>query len=193
MTSRIWFVRHGESVANASGFLAGHHDSPLTPRGEAQARALAPALAALAPERLVASDLRRAWGTAALAWPADQPPLERTAALRERHLGDWERRDHASLRATGDNAALLSWRGTPPRGESHEMLARRVLTWLAEHDDGRRTVLFVHGGLIRAVVGLIDGTPHDRIGQWKVKNTEIVARSTPPERWAELLAALGPS
>lgn len=191
MIPRIWFIRHGESVANASGFLAGHHDSPLTARGEAQARALAPALRRLAPERIVASDLRRAWRTAGLAWPAPEPPLERTEALRERDLGAWERRDHASLRTTGDNARLLSWSDPPPQGESHAMLARRALTWLAEHDDGRRTLLFVHGGLIRAVVGLLDGIPHDRIGLWKVKNVEIVARATPPGRWSELLTTFG--
>ncbi len=188
MSCRIWFIRHGESTANAAGTLAGHLDAALTPRGEAQARALVPRLRGLGPDRIVASDLQRAWRTAQLAWPAPAPAIEQTPALRERDLGDWEGRDHASLRATGDNAHLLAWRGRPPRGESHALLARRVITWLADNTGDASMMLFVHGGLIRAVVGLLDDTPLDRIGLWKVGNAEIVERSVPPGRWAELLA-----
>jgi bisphosphoglycerate-dependent phosphoglycerate mutase len=31
------FVRHGQSVANREGWLAGHYDAPLTDQGEAEA------------------------------------------------------------------------------------------------------------------------------------------------------------
>jgi broad specificity phosphatase PhoE len=56
-------VRHGESTANADGRLLGRLDAPLTPRGLAQARALAPYVAGAT--RLISSPLGRATGTAA--------------------------------------------------------------------------------------------------------------------------------
>ena len=63
MTARpcaIWFLRHGESVANAAGRFAGQgDDSPLTEKGRTQARQAAHRL----PDGLtwiVSSPLRRA-------------------------------------------------------------------------------------------------------------------------------------
>ncbi|MBX2803082.1 MAG: histidine phosphatase family protein [Myxococcales bacterium] len=183
----IWFVRHGQSTANASGVLAGHQDADLTELGITQARAVRARLSELSPDRVVSSDLRRAWRTAALAWPVDSPSLERTPLLRERDLGEWEGQAMAPLRASGAANRLLTWHGAPPGGESQAMLARRVIGWLAEQDDGRSALLFVHGGLIRSVVGLLDGTPLDQIGSWRVRNTEVVPRRVPRGRWAELL------
>ncbi len=187
---RFWFVRHGESVANAEGWLAGFHDADLTPRGVSQARALRADLAEIRPERLLASDLTRARRTAELGFPHAAPRLECHEGLRERNVGAWERVPMRSLRDQGHMNTLLTWAGRPPAGESQRDLAARVLAWLAEHDDGRETMAFVHGGLIRVVVGLLDGTPVDQIGRWKVPNVEVVARDVPSSRWAELLEAL---
>ncbi len=191
MGTTTWhFVRHGESVANAQGWVAGHVDAELTRAGVEQAESLRPALAELRPGRVVSSDLARARRTAELAWGDRAPGLEVHEALRERHLGAWERETLGTLRGDGRIRTLYSWRGTPPDGESQRMLAARVLTWLAAHDDGTETLLFVHGGLIRCVVGLVDGTDPEQIGLWKVKNTEWVQRALPTGRWAELLERL---
>ena len=191
MGATTWhFVRHGESIANAEGWVAGHVDAHLTSAGVAQAEALRPRLEGLAPGRVVASDLTRALRTAELAWGRRAPAVEAHGALRERHLGDWERASIDALRADGRMGVLYSWGGAPPAGESQRMLARRVLRWLAAHDDGTDTLLFVHGGLIRCVVGLVDGTPPERIGLWKVKNTEWVQRTLPQGHWARLLEEL---
>jgi broad specificity phosphatase PhoE len=189
-TTTWHFVRHGESEANAQGWVAGHVDARLTAAGVAQAEALRPRLAALRPGRVVASDLVRARRTAELAWGDRTPALELHPELRERHLGAWERAKLGGLRRDGRIRTLYSWGGAPPDGESQRMLSRRVLTWLAAHDDGTETLLFVHGGLIRCVVGLADGTDPEQIGFWKVKNTEWVPRTLPTGRWAELLEEL---
>ena len=55
-------VRHAESAANAAGLLLGRSDSPLTPRGEEQARALGALMGPVT--RLVSSPLTRAMRTA---------------------------------------------------------------------------------------------------------------------------------
>jgi broad specificity phosphatase PhoE len=186
-----WFVRHGESEANAGGWLSGHRDVRLTPRGVEQARALREPLGGLRPARLLASDLRRAWQTAELAWTHPEPPLERVSALRERDLGEWTGVPLSVLRERGDLDVLRSWEGQPPGGESQRMVARRALAWLAAHGRdggaGCDTLVFAHGALIRAVVGLLDGTPTERIGEWTAGNAELLERSVPAGRWAELL------
>lgn len=190
MTTRFWFVRHGESTANAEGWLAGHRDAPLTERGVAQAMALEEALRGLTPGRVLTSDLRRAWRTAEIAWDHRLPPPKRTLRLRERDLGAWEGADIEDLRRTGGMDVLKSWNGAPPDGESHRTLAVRALSLLDELDDGRDMLIFAHGGLIRAVVGLLDETPREEIGLLKVANTEVLARDVPQGAWAALLRSI---
>ena len=60
----FYFVRHGESEANAAQRFAGQTDSPLTDLGRRQAQAVADALAAVRFDRVVSSDLSRARDTA---------------------------------------------------------------------------------------------------------------------------------
>jgi len=189
-TTTWHFVRHGQSTANAEGWVAGHVDAPLTAVGIRQAEALRRPLRDATPGRVVSSDLVRARRTAELAWGRRAPSLEVHEALRERHLGAWERASLAEMRRDGRIRTLHSWAGAPPEGESQRMLSERVLRWLATHDDGVETMLFVHGGLIRCIVGLVDGTDPERIGLQKVKNTEWVQRTLPTGRWAELLEEL---
>ena len=55
-------VRHGESTGNADGLLLGRIDAPLTERGVAQARAVAPWLTGAT--RVISSPLARARATA---------------------------------------------------------------------------------------------------------------------------------
>ena len=64
MSTRLVVVRHGETQWNIASRIQGHADSPLTPAGEAQAEAIAGRLARERFDRLVSSDLGRAWRTA---------------------------------------------------------------------------------------------------------------------------------
>jgi broad specificity phosphatase PhoE len=184
---RWWFIRHGQSEANAGDWLAGHRDVALTAQGQREAIGLRPAMSTLRPQRIVASDLQRAWRTADLAWVPPAPIIERYAALRERHLGAWEGASIPVLRERGAMPTLLTWTDAPPGGESQRALAARVIGWLAAHDDGRDTLAFLHGGLIRVVVGLLDDTPPHAIGAWRVANVEITPRDVPQGRWRRLL------
>lgn len=83
----LWFLRHGESEANAQGLFAGRSvDSPLTAKGCQQAR---DAAALLPPqlEWIVSSPLRRAVDTAVLV--RDTLTLDLTIEVDER-ICEWD-------------------------------------------------------------------------------------------------------
>jgi len=186
----IWtFVRHGESLANLEGWLAGQHDTPLTERGRAQAIAAREALPRPLPPRAFCSDLQRAHHTAQLLLEHEDLPLVVTPRLRERALGAWRRRAVHEL--TEPRQRMGSWRGRPPGGESLLAVALRVAAWATRVDDSPRDTLIVaHGALMRAVVAAIDRVPRDRLGLERPRNGEVISRKLQVGDWAKLLDEL---
>lgn len=185
------FVRHGQSVANAEGWLSGHIDTPLTDLGREQARRCRELLAGRAIDRVFSSDLVRASETAALVWPELQAVQH--PALRERHLGDHQLRDKAALRASGLLDVLLTWDGAAPGGESQRALAQRAVPWLAANQAPGTTLIVAHGGLIRVVLGLLDGVDRADIGRNVIDNAVPHVRQVAPDRLHHLAASLEPS
>lgn len=187
----LWvFLRHGQSFANAEGWLSGWKDVQLTATGEAQARAAARKLGDLPVRRCLSSDLSRAWRTAELALAghplhrARPAPVHRVPALRERHMGVLEGVQWDDARADGRHARWLQpWDVGPPGGESHARSVARALAALRHWDDGTATLVVAHGSLLRALVGILDGVPPDELGQLpSAENAEPIVRelSLPP-------------
>lgn len=191
----VVLLRHGESEANAAGRLAGWADSALTPRGIAQARAAGAMLADIPLRTAVTSTLQRAWQTAELAlavWEAHRgvnaPPIVRHDDLRERGLGDWCGAERAALGQEGLRS-LLSWEDCPPGGgESQRQLMLRVLPLLArlEQEWDSPALVVCHGGVIRCLLGLLDGVDRPAIGHIRVDNAEPLVREVPAGTWARL-------
>jgi len=138
---KLYLVRHGQSTGNIGGTLMGQSDHPLTPLGEAQARAAAERLAPAGPMPVFSSDLPRARSTAEYivgAWMAagaagatvDRPArLTLDPRLREISLGDYEGRPWQEFEAdTALTEAFIAdpYRTTLPNGESLEHLEARV-------------------------------------------------------------------
>lgn len=180
------FLRHGESEANAGGWLSGHRDVPLTERGRAQAVEARAQLATVSFDQCWTSDLQRAHHTARLVLADRGPALQISMRLRERALGSWEGRAKAELRADGSMAHLLTWEGRAPGGESHRDLAVRAVPFLASIDRGVDTLIVAHGGLIRVLIGLLDGLPEDEIGRVAYANCVPHHREVERGRWAAL-------
>jgi probable phosphoglycerate mutase len=190
----VWtFLRHGESQANRDCTLAGWRDSRLTHEGRRQARRAGALLAAERFDAIVTSDLSRAYDTARLvatAWSEATglaaPPLRIERDLRERNVGEWEGRARVWLREQGHMRVLLDWEGVPPGGESQAMLARRAIGALDGHRDGHSLVV-CHGGVIRILLGLLDGVPLEGVGRIPVHNAEPIRRTVDPSSWARVV------
>lgn len=89
----IYFIRHGESVMNAQGLLAGSTDTPLTDTGREQARLAGQQAKELGITLIYASPLSRARETAEImaremGHPPDQIVFDER--LVERHFGSLE-------------------------------------------------------------------------------------------------------
>jgi broad specificity phosphatase PhoE len=139
----LWLVRHGETLWNREGRLLGWTDLPLTPEGEAQARALK---GLLPPLPAYSSDLLRARRTAELA--GFRP--EAIRALREIHFGALEGAPWEALEPAYKEALLRFQGFHPPGGESLDDFQERVFHFL----EGLKApaLLFTHGGVVRAAL-----------------------------------------
>ena len=140
----LWLVRHGQTPRSRDGRLAGWVDTPLTPLGVEQARAVRSQLAGRAFTGVWSSDLRRAVRTARLAW--GEPRRDRR--LREISFGRLEGARLARLEPHAKRA-LLDFDGfRAPGGESLDDVRRRVMAFLDELHAGCNLV-FTHGGVVR--------------------------------------------
>ena len=82
------FVRHGQSVANAEGWLSGWEDVPLTSQGIEEARLAQKELEGEIFNRVLCSDLQRARHTAALILEG-RPPVRPCTSCRSCASGGW--------------------------------------------------------------------------------------------------------
>ena len=156
---KLTLIRHGLTSWNTSGKFQGHTDLPLSPEGEAQARALQKRLASLnaQPEAVYSSPLRRALQTAQIALPdADIITDER---LKELHFGVFEGYTQAE---NEQHAAWDTWFANPfknaaPSGESYEALRQRCVAWLNDLPEHRSAIAFAHSGTIQMLVSHVLG------------------------------------
>lgn len=148
----VVLVRHGETEWSASRRHTGLTDVALTPRGEAQARALATALSGHRFALALASPLTRAARTAKLAGVDVRPERD----LAEWDYGGYEGRTTAEIRA--ERPGWVLWRdGVTPGGSAHpgESIAQvgarcdQVLARARDALSGGDVVLFGHAHVLR--------------------------------------------
>ncbi len=145
----ILLLRHGETLLNASRVMQ-PADTPLGPRGRAQATAAAARLASLRPAAILSSDLPRAWQTAEAVAAVTGLAIEPSALLHERNFGALRGRPRDRLGF--DPIGLID---APEGGESLAVfLERAAAAWalIARRRAGLDGPLLVvsHGLLIHA-------------------------------------------
>jgi probable phosphoglycerate mutase len=195
--TRLCVIRHGETAWNAEGRVQGQTDVPLSALGEAQALALAAALAGERFTALYASDLARVRQTAA---PAARvlglaPRLE--AALRERHYGKFETLTYAEARERFP-LDYARFKAKEPdydfeSGESLVRFSERALACvsaIARRHAGEQVLVFTHGGVLEMVrrhaLGIGLAAPRDfEIPNAAINWIEVSVEGWRVQAWAE--------
>ena len=163
----IFLIRHGETFGNASRIVQ-HPDTPLSPRGVAQAERLARRLAKEGIARILSSDFARAAATAHALARATGAPLAFEPLLQERNFGDLRGRPYTEL-----GFDMFEPDYAPPNGETWPVFHARVdAAWarvqaLAAATDGHLAVV-THGLVCRSLAG---------------RHLVLSDGDTVPERW----------
>ena len=155
MSLRLYLIRHGETEWSLTGQHTGRTDIPLTPRGEEEARELAPRLKDIPVSHVLTSPLQRARRTCELAGL-------RAAAIVEPDLVEWDYGDYEGERSADIRKQRANWnvfRDGCPGGESVAQVSERADRLIAHlRSLAGNTALFSHGqfGSVLAVrwVGL---------------------------------------
>jgi broad specificity phosphatase PhoE len=151
--TRYYFIRHGESTANARGVVAGWSDEPLTNKGIAQAQATAAMIKATAMtfDMIVSSPLSRALDTAKIIAEANNYPLEAITivdALKEKSSGTLELQSREVVYDTTETQMAAAG------GEDAAMFCARVKQALAYVQDiagdAELVLIVAHAGIYKA-------------------------------------------
>jgi broad specificity phosphatase PhoE len=154
----LYLIRHGETEWSRARRHTGRTDLPLSPAGEAEAKALGQHLRGLEVDRVLSSPLTRATATAQLAGFGDRVELNDT--LLEFDYGDYEGLTSAEIRATHPGWDLF--RDGCPGGETVEAAAARAGKLLDSLTDTEgRIMLFSHGHQLRILTTCYLGFPPD--------------------------------
>jgi probable phosphoglycerate mutase len=158
--SRLVLLRHGRTEWNDLGRAQGHADVPLDEVGLAQAKEVAPVLAALRPVALWSSDLARAARTAELV--AAEAGLEPVLDARIREFDIGSNRTGLTIEQYAaafpdEHADLLAGNvDAIPGRETHDDLLARFLPALTAYADtlgpGDTGIVVSHGAALRVAV-----------------------------------------
>jgi broad specificity phosphatase PhoE len=167
-TTRIFIVRHGETLANREYRFIGSRDDPLSEHGQMQAAQVAEALAAFPIAAVYSSPMQRTYSTAVPIAERHNLSVQKIDALRECGFGVWEGMSRAEIlaRSPEDARHFYEWERdstlAPPGGESMIALQQRVCSGVEQlalaHPD-QNIVLVSHVGPIKALMCAALGVP----------------------------------
>ncbi len=145
----VYLARHGDTAWSLSGQHTGLTDLPLTPEGEASARALAPRLAGVAFALVLTSPLARAMRTCELAGFAER-------AIPDRDLVEWNYGEYEGRRTADIVAERPGWKlfhDGCPGGESPAQVGERADRVIARLRAADGNVLVFSSGHILRTIG----------------------------------------
>lgn len=151
----LTLIRHACTEWNIRRRIQGQTNIPLAPQGEVMARQWGNSLVDKGYDRILCSDLSRAYRTAEIINELLGLPLEVDPRLREQDWGEWTGLTVEELRAMRAEVAeqeALGFDFRPPGGESRaEVLERSSAALLASaaRNPGRYTLVVTHNGVLR--------------------------------------------
>ncbi|WIM97675.1 histidine phosphatase family protein [Actinoplanes oblitus] len=166
MTTRLLVWRHGNTDWNAGSRVQGQTDVPLNDLGRRQAAEAAALLAAMRPDAIVSSDLRRAADTAAALAARTGHLVTHDERLRERYFGAWQGLTMAEV-AEQRPAEYARWTAGEDVGgdvEALDVMGKRVGEALRDAATlGDTVVVATHGAAARQGIAYLLGWPREQI------------------------------
>ncbi|KAH6695533.1 phosphoglycerate mutase family protein [Plectosphaerella plurivora] len=155
----IFLIRHGESVDNVAGLLAGVRDSPLTSHGAIQARRLGAHLTSTRFDWIFVSNLQRAVSTAEAVRDAQtetKPTLVQVPDLREKDFGSDEgRRWDKQVAAAQDAETKQSMRQRSARFIDEHLSP--IVVSSADGEDDTNIAIVSHGMMLASLLAVVRG------------------------------------
>lgn len=149
----FYFVRHGETEWNKQSKVLGHENISINQDGRAQAQELKSMLAPLSFDKVVCSDLKRAYDTASIAVEGRGQAIMQDSRLRSRDWGDLTGRATTLLYMT--NPELFAC------VETNEAIEARVFDFLeefvAKYPEAKKALVVCHGSIIRITMSKLLG------------------------------------
>ena len=182
--TKIYLVRHGETVDNARQIMQGQSQGTLNEKGREQARQVAERLREEPIDVVVASDLQRAIETAEIIAQPHGLPVVTMPLLRERDWGSFTGRFIPDLRGE-------VW---PDDIESEEALLQRALTFLQQLTatyPGKRVVAVGHGIINKAILAVYAHCTMSEVQ--RMMNAEVRVLTTSSVAMASAAAATATS
>ena len=172
--SRLYFVRHGQTIWNVENKICGATDIALTQLGHQQAietgeRILAEGITA---DEILYSPLIRARDTAIHIAEVTGIPSRVEPRLIEQNFGKYE-----STARNGEEFQLAKRQfiSTYEGGESMLRLAQRIYNLLDDlKADGRDFIIVAHNGIARVVNSYFHEMTNEEYASFGVKNCEIL-------------------
>lgn len=190
---KVYFVRHGESVANLNKTFAGQSDAPLTEKGRTQAEAIRPILSEIPFDKVFSSDLSRARDTQKLALPGYE--AETTKLLREIDVGDLAGKSIVAMAAAhgGVSPTAKTSDYKPYGGEDRQMMNVRVgqFMQMLEKEKYETVAVFAHRGVLMGVLRYILGAPELSNGAFFCDNCAINVAEFDGKSWRVLALNYG--
>lgn len=157
--TRLLIIRHGETIWNNELRFQGHSDIPLSENGRNQARRLAERLAGEKLDAFYASDLSRAYETAAIVAERHKLPVNKIELLRETKFGIFEGKKFSEI-AKEYPEVWKNWQRNPretliPDGERLDEVAARArdgIRQILERHPDQTIAVVTHGGTIRLIL-----------------------------------------
>lgn len=183
---KVYFVRHGQTDWNAQGRIQGRMDIPLNDVGIQQARELAEQLAQknVSVDRVVTSDLSRAYETGRIVAERLGVPYGKSHNLHEREFGDWEGQKMPEIQEKWaqlyEDWMNRRYEFRPPNGESYHELAQRMLNAVGNllEETEENLLIVSHGGSLSAFLHEVSTTGDEKAAQRNfLGNGEIVELS----------------
>lgn len=179
--TRLYVVRHGETVWNFQGRWQGWQDSELTELGQQQAARAAGELQDSGAVALYSSDAGRALQTATIIGEKLGLTAIVDQGFRERYYGEFEGRTSDEIDAQFPGTRYEpgrdlreTWR--PVGGETLVEVTARVMAsirMVADEHPGESVIIVTHGGVLRVLDGVASRKPLDEIWDHTPANCAI--------------------